>query len=61
MLLNCKRCNTTDRLRKINFNFNVLLSAKPNRHASAYISGCGGSFELSCFALKPCAVACSFA
>ena len=38
-----------------------LVCAKPNRHVSACISGWGGRFELSFFALKPRVLACSFA
>jgi hypothetical protein len=34
--------------------------AKPNRHVLAYISGWGVRFELTFFALKLCALACSF-
>ena len=38
-----------------------LVCAKPNRHVFTYFSGWGGRFELSFFALKLCALACSFA
>ena len=38
-----------------------LVCAKPNRHVLAYISGWGGLFDVSFFALKPCVLACSFA
>jgi hypothetical protein len=38
-----------------------LVCAKPNRNASAFISGQDAPFGLSFFALKPCSLAGSFA